>query len=146
MLLVNGGQANTRDKRVVELVAQKLFDRLANRLTIITGGALGIPMDFARAWLAAGGKHVKFVVWDEYLDTLDNVEMGVEYNCGYKTQAESRRALMQWPGLTAALIAQGDDDEIRGVPTTVWFSVGEAEADPEEVAAQIVETLIRHFH
>lgn len=103
-------------------------------MEIITGGMPGIPMDFVRAWMVAGGKNVRFVVSEEHMDTLDDTEFGVTYEVAGKTQAERRQALTQIPGLTAALFIQGGQytvDEIikcqaRGLHTLCFVGSGGA--------------------
>lgn len=174
------GPTAERDKRVVQLVAQKLFERLGNSIEIITGGMPGIPMDFADAWLKAGGIQVTYVVSDEYFSTLEILDTRVKYKSGGKTQSERRQALFQWPGLTAAFFVQGGQyttDEIikcqkKGLPAVCFVGSGGASggaipykkelprldnvpewmkntdpaADPDELASQLVETLVYCFH
>jgi hypothetical protein len=178
MLLVEGGQeyhgpTAERDKRVVECIAKALFARVGNTMEIITGGMPGIPHDFVRTWMAQGGKRVRFVVSEEHMDNLNEVEFGVTYEVAGLTQAERRQALTQIPGLTAALFIQGGQyttDEIikcqaRGLSTLCFVGSGGASggtipyptlcdmpnwarnsdpnADPEELGVLFANALIQ---
>lgn len=153
-LLIGGGQeyhgpTAARDKHVVELTAQRLFELVGNTIQIITGGMPGIPMDFAKAWQAAGGKHVLFVVSDEYLDTLKHIEMDVDYKRVGKTQADRRIALTQLPSLSAAWFVQGGQyttDEIircqqRRLPTLCFVGSGGASSGAIPYKGQVPDLM-----
>jgi predicted Rossmann-fold nucleotide-binding protein len=138
-LLVGGGQAyygptGERDKKVVEEVAKELFNQCGNSIEIVTGGMPGIPMDFARVWLLAGGTHVRFIVSEEHMATVTETMTGVKYEVRGKTQAERRVALTGLQDLHAALFVQGGEyttDEIikcqtRGIPVICFIGSGGA--------------------
>lgn len=112
IILIGGGQeyhgpTAERDKRVVQETAKHLFNLVGNSVEIVTGGMPGIPMDFIDTWMEVGGKNVKFVVSDEYMSTVKDIVMNVEYNGGFRTQAERREALVKLEGLKAAFFVQG---------------------------------------
>lgn len=140
-VLVGGGQdyygpTSDRDKRVVAETARALFSRVGNNVRIVTGGMPGIPMDFVKSWLEAGGRHVEFIFSAEAYATLSETDkvVGVTYNVVAQTQSERRQLLTHRPQLKCALFVQGGQystDEIikcmdRGLPTLCFVGSGGA--------------------
>lgn len=140
-VLIGGGQdyygpTSERDKRVVIATARALFNKMGNNVRIVTGGMPGIPMDFAKAWLEAGGVHVESIFSAEAHRVLsrDNTLDGVTYTIVAETQAERRQLLTQRPNLKCAFFVQGGQyttDEIlkcmdRGLSTVCFVGSGGA--------------------
>lgn len=159
-LLIGGGQeyhgpTAERDKRVVVATAKALFNKVGNDVTIVTGGMPGIPMDFAKAWLEAGGKHVQFIFSHEAHSKLtgDDIVMNVGYEIVAQTQKERRQYLTQMEDLKCAFFVQGGQyttDEIlkcidRRLPTICFVGSGGAAGGEIEYEGRRFEPcLLRH--
>jgi hypothetical protein len=141
LIMIGGGQeyygpTAARDKQIVTQTASELFNLVGNSVTVVTGGMPGIGMDFTDAWIRCGGKHVQFIVSEEYQRTLTETKEGVEYVIKGTTQSERRQALLELPGLECALFVQGGQyttDEIlksekRGIRTICFVGSGGASA------------------
>lgn len=141
-VLIGGGQdyygpTAERDRQVVIATARALFNKMGNDVHIVTGGMPGIPMDFAKAWIEAGGIHVEFIFSAEAHAILSDdadIVAGATYTVVAETQAERRQLLTQRPNLKCAFFVQGGQyttDEIlkcidRGLPTICFVGSGGA--------------------
>lgn len=112
-LFVAGGQqyygpTAERDKNVVALTAQRLFEAIGDTIEVVTGGMSGIPEDFAIAWKQAGGTHILCVVSSEHETTfLERNTHNFKHVVIGESQEKRRIAVTQLPGIKCAFVVQG---------------------------------------
>lgn len=111
-VFIGGGQdyygpTADRDRKVVAEAARTLFSVAGNGIQIITGGMPGIPMDFATAWMKAGGIHVLCVISSEHEQEYLSHQYPFKHIVTGASQEARRLAVTKLPFIVCALFVQG---------------------------------------